>query len=93
MTFTFATAGIYYVLVAQWDRQPDGGAFTSKAPAAGQTYTLHVSAANHAVVPLTLIGSTLYGGDGDDTITGGAATTPSSAARAPIQSSSRRRSA
>ena len=72
LTFTATTAGVYYALVGEWDAN-SGSTFTSKAPAAGGTYTLHVSVANHAVVPLTLTGSTLYGEAGNDTITGGSA--------------------
>ncbi|MGV3580265.1 M10 family metallopeptidase C-terminal domain-containing protein [Brevundimonas sp.] len=75
LSYTFATAGTYYVQVAQWTANvtPEGGSptFTSQAPAAGQTYTLNISIPNHAVVPLTLVGSTLNGGDGDDIMTGG----------------------
>lgn len=72
LTFTATTAGVYYVVVGQWSAN-SGSTFTSVAPTAGSTYTLHVSVANHAVVPLTLTGSTLYGEAGNDTITGGAA--------------------
>ena len=72
LTFTATTAGVYYVVVGQWSAN-SGSTFTSVAPTAGGTYTLHVSVANHAVVPLTLTGSTLYGEAGNDTITGGSA--------------------
>ncbi len=70
LSFTFATAGTYYVQVAQWTANT-GSTFTTQGPAAGQNYTLNVSAQNHAVVPLTIVGSTLNGGDGDDVMTGG----------------------
>ncbi|MBJ7485091.1 M10 family metallopeptidase C-terminal domain-containing protein, partial [Brevundimonas sp.] len=70
LTYTFATAGTYYVQVAQWTANVDT-TFTSQAPAAGQTYTLNISVPNHSVTPLTLLGSTLNGGDGDDSMTGG----------------------
>lgn len=70
LSFTTAVAGTYYVQVAQWTANA-GGTFTSEAPAAGQTYTLNISVPNHAVVAPTLVGSTLNGGDGDDTMTGG----------------------
>ncbi|OYX56336.1 MAG: hypothetical protein B7Y86_10350 [Brevundimonas subvibrioides] len=72
LTFTATTAGVYYVVVGQWSAN-SGSTFTSVAPTAGGTYTLHVSVASHAVVPLTLTGSTLYGDAGNDTITGGSA--------------------
>lgn len=70
LSFTFTAAGTYYVQVAQWATNT-GSTFTTQAPAAGQTYTLNISAPNHAVVPLISIGSTLNGGDGDDILTGG----------------------
>lgn len=72
ITFTAVTAGVYYVVVGEW-QSGSGSSLVSKAPAAGGTYTLHVSVANHVVVPLTLTGSTLYGEDGNDTIIGGSA--------------------
>ena len=72
LTFTATTAGVYYVVVGQWEAN-SGTTFTSTAPTAGGTYTLHVSVASHAVVPLTLTGSTLYGDAGNDTIIGGSA--------------------
>ncbi|WGM32290.1 DUF4214 domain-containing protein [Brevundimonas sp. NIBR11] len=70
LTFTATTAGVYYVVVGQYD-QPGGVAFPSLSPAAGGTYTLHVSVTNHAVVPLTLVGSNLFGDAGNDTLIGG----------------------
>jgi Ca2+-binding RTX toxin-like protein len=72
LTFTATTAGVYYAVVGLYD-QPNEKAFPSLPPAAGGTYTLHVSVTNHAVAPLTLSGSTLYGENGNDTITGGSA--------------------
>ncbi|MFC5343983.1 DUF4214 domain-containing protein [Brevundimonas staleyi] len=69
LTFTATTTGIYYVVVGEWAAN-SGSTFTSKAPAAGGAYTLHVSVANHPVAPVT-VGSFLYGDDGNDTITGG----------------------
>jgi len=70
LTFTFQTAGTYYVQVAEWSTG-SGAGFTSRTPAAGLTYTLHVSVPGHAVVPPTLVGSTLEGEDGNDILTGG----------------------
>ncbi|MBX9615686.1 MAG: M10 family metallopeptidase C-terminal domain-containing protein, partial [Caulobacteraceae bacterium] len=63
LTHRFATAGTYFIQVAEW-ATGSGVGFTSKAPAAGQTYTLHISVPGHAVVPLTLIGSVLEGEGG-----------------------------
>lgn len=71
LTYTFQTAGTYYVQVGQWSTG-SGSTFTSTAPTVGASYTLHVSVPNHAVVPITLIGSTLEGEDGNDTLLGGA---------------------
>ena len=72
LTFTATAAGVYYVVIGEYDAAA-GSSFTSRAPAAGGTYTLHVSVANHAVVPLTLTGSTLNGGAGADSLLGGSA--------------------
>lgn len=70
MTFTFAVAGTYYIQVAEWAANT-GGTFTSKPPAAGGTYSLHVSIPGHSVVPTRTVGSTLYGEDGNDILNGG----------------------
>ncbi|WP_426050873.1 M10 family metallopeptidase C-terminal domain-containing protein [Brevundimonas sp. SL161] len=70
LTYTFQTAGTYYVEVSEW-ATGSGSTFTSKAPLAGLAYTLHVSVPGHAVVAATLVGSTLEGGAGDDTLVGG----------------------
>jgi serralysin len=71
LTYTFQTAGVYYIQVAEW-LSGSGANFTSKPPAAGASYTLHVSIPGHAVVPLSLIGSVLEGEDGNDILVGGA---------------------
>ncbi|WP_339873364.1 M10 family metallopeptidase C-terminal domain-containing protein [uncultured Brevundimonas sp.] len=71
LTHTFASAGTYYIQVAQWIAN-GGGTFTSGAPGPGERYTLHVSIPSATVVPLTQVGSTLYGEDGNDTLHGGA---------------------
>jgi serralysin len=71
LSYTFQTAGTYYVQVAEWATGSDSS-FTSKPPAAGLTYTLHVSVPGHAVVPATLVGSTIEGEDGNDILTGSA---------------------
>lgn len=72
LSYTFATGGTYFIQVAEW-ATGSGAGFTSKAPAAGQAYTLHISVPGHAVVPLTLIGSVLEGEGGNDTLIGGEA--------------------
>jgi serralysin len=71
LTYTFATAGTYYVQVADWVSNLSGGDFTSAAPAAGLMYTLHISVPGHSVVAAVQTGSQLDGGDGDDTLQGG----------------------
>jgi len=74
LSFTFDTAGTYYVQVASWDDNQGGGEFTSKPMNAGTSYTLHVSIPNHTVQPTTSVGSTLDGGDGADILTGSVST-------------------
>ncbi len=69
LTYTVQAAGTYYVQVAEWASGSDSS-FTSKPPAAGLAYTLHVSVPGHAVVPATLVGSTIEGEDGNDTLNG-----------------------
>ena len=71
LTHTFQFAGTYYIEVAQWITNT-GSTFTSGPPSVGQSYTLHVSIPSATVVPLTQVGSTLYGEDGADTLHGGA---------------------
>ncbi len=71
LTFTVQTAGTYYVQVSEW-ASGSGSSLVTKAPAANASYTLHVSVPNHSVVPITLIGSTLEGEDGNDILMGGA---------------------
>ncbi len=64
LTFTFATAGTYYVQVGQWATATTGYATTP--PPAGLAYTLHISVPGHATQPTTLLGSQLFGDAGDD---------------------------
>lgn len=80
LSYTFTTAGTYYIQVGLWLTNT-GNTFTSGPPAANGTYTLHTSISGHAVVAATLLGSTLngeagadslYGGAGGDTLSGGA---------------------
>jgi Ca2+-binding RTX toxin-like protein len=72
LTFTATQSGVYYVAVARW-QSGTGTDVVSDAPPAGATYTLHVSVANHPVVPLTIVGSSLFGEAGNDTLMGGSA--------------------
>jgi Ca2+-binding RTX toxin-like protein len=72
LTFTATQSGVYYVAVGRW-ASGSGADVVSNAPATGSTYTLHVSVANHAVVPLTIVGSSLFGEAGNDTLLGGVA--------------------
>ena len=70
VTYTFTTAGTYYVEVALWLTNV-GNTFTWGPPPAGGTYTLHVSVPSATTVPVTLLGSTLNGDAGDDSLFGG----------------------
>ena len=70
LTYTFATAGTYYIQVAEWDENV-GGTFTSQAPDAGGTYALHISVPSAPFAPTLSIGSTLNGDAGADRLTGG----------------------
>lgn len=72
ITFIAPQGGVYYVAVGQWVSNT-GSTFTSGPITAGATYTLHVSVADHGVVPLTLTGSRLIGEAGDDQLLGGSA--------------------
>lgn len=71
LTYNFLSSGTYYVQVGQWSSQGSGVSFASTPPPAGGTYTLHVSVPGHSVVASSVIGSSLYGEDGDDTLIGG----------------------
>ncbi|GLS00207.1 hypothetical protein GCM10007859_02110 [Brevundimonas denitrificans] len=71
ITYTFGSAGTYYIQVARWLSNV-GETFTSGPPPAGQTYRLNVSSPSQTPVPMTLVGSTLNGDAGADTLIGGA---------------------
>ena len=71
LSFTFTTAGTYYIQVAEWDANQSGGNFTSKTPAAGGHYTLNVSVPSAPAVAPILTGSTLNGEGGADSLNGG----------------------
>ena len=70
LSYTFQNGGTYYIQVAQWATNTDTS-FTTEAPPRGATYTLHVSVPGHAAVPLTTVGSTVYGEGGNDVLNGG----------------------
>ena len=70
LSFTLAQAGTYYIQVSERFTNTLTGA-TIRPPAAGESYTLHVSVPNHLVSPQSFVGSTLNGGDGNDILTGG----------------------
>ncbi|WP_264182322.1 DUF4214 domain-containing protein [Brevundimonas poindexterae] len=70
LTYTFSAAGTYYIEVSQW-ASGSGASLVTSAPPANGTYTLHVSIPSAPAVPLTLQGSTLDGGTGDDQLFGG----------------------
>lgn len=64
LSYTFTAAGTYFVRVK---------AFGSTVAPAGGTYTLHFSATGAPVTATALVGSTLDGGDNDDTLVSGSA--------------------
>jgi Ca2+-binding RTX toxin-like protein len=70
LTYTFASAGTYYIQVAQWLTNV-GQIFTSGPPPAGQTYRLNVSSPSQTPVAISLLGSTLNGDAGADILNGG----------------------
>ena len=70
LSHTFPIAGTYYIQVGRWLTNV-GQTFTSGAPPAGQTYTLHVSSPSQTPVPIVLLGSTLNGEAGADRLEGG----------------------
>lgn len=71
LTMSFGQPGTYYIEVSQW-ASGSGEFVTTSAPPVGGTYTLHVSIPSAPPVPVTLQGSTLDGGTGDDELFGGA---------------------
>ncbi|QNO26915.1 M10 family metallopeptidase C-terminal domain-containing protein [Sphingopyxis sp. OPL5] len=69
LTFTAATAGTYRVVVSAYNPETNGAGRI----AVGSSYTLNISAANTITAAGTiLLGSTLDGGAGNDTLNGGA---------------------
>ncbi len=74
LSYTFQTAGTYYIQVSRWLDTVDGGSgnvFPSAPIPAGGTYQLNISIPSAAVVPTIEAGSTFIGGAGSDTMTGG----------------------
>jgi Ca2+-binding RTX toxin-like protein len=70
LTYTFATAGTYYIRVGLWN-----GAATAQPLNAGQTYQLNVSLQNAAVVTTTVTANSTSslvadGGEGNDFVQG-----------------------
>ena len=75
LTYGIPADGIYYIQVAQWSNlPPTSGPFSSVAPAAGNTYTLHISVPSAPAAPIESIGSTMNGDAGDDLLEGGSGT-------------------
>ncbi|MFA4952243.1 M10 family metallopeptidase C-terminal domain-containing protein, partial [Brevundimonas sp.] len=70
ITHVFSTSGTFYIQVAEFAAS-SGGTFTSQPPAAGGTYTLHISVPNAPVSPIVSVGSTLNGDAGADRLEGG----------------------
>jgi len=71
ISHTFATAGTYYIQVAQWTNTDNNPATLEyAAPPSGGTYRLHVSSPSQTPVAIILTGSTINGDDGNDTIYG-----------------------
>ena len=69
LSYTFTSAGTYYVQVAKW-LSNTGSTFTTEAPASGSAYTLHISIPSHSVQPTAFVGCTLNGDAGDDSLMG-----------------------
>ncbi|HEY0600924.1 M10 family metallopeptidase C-terminal domain-containing protein [Brevundimonas sp.] len=70
LSHTFATAGTYYVQVSQWQSGSDATLVTT-APAAGGSYTLHISIPSAPVTPMVFVGATMNGDAGADALNGG----------------------
>lgn len=72
ISFTFATAGTYYIRVGRWTQPADT---VAQPLAAGTTYTLHISLSSATVntAPLSAVNTssaTLNGGEGNDFLQG-----------------------
>ncbi|NJC41309.1 serralysin [Brevundimonas alba] len=69
LSYTFASAGTYYIEVSQWQSGSDATLVTS-APPAGGTYRLHVSVPSAPVTPILFLGATMNGEAGNDVLNG-----------------------
>ncbi len=70
ITYTATESGTFYVSVSRWV-SGSGATLVTGAPAAGATYTFHVSVPSAPAVAVTLTGSTLNGDGGADALFGG----------------------
>ena len=70
LSYTFDTAGTYYVQVSQWQSGSDATLVTAPPPMGG-SYTLHVSVPSATVAPLVYLGATMNGEAGADELNGG----------------------
>jgi len=66
LSFTFATAGTYYLRVGRWTQASDT---TAKALLAGSVYTLNISLSS-ATLAANIGSATLNGGEGNDYVQG-----------------------
>ncbi|RZJ29867.1 MAG: hypothetical protein EON85_06085, partial [Brevundimonas sp.] len=71
LSYTLSTPGTYYIQVGEYASGGGVGGFGTMTPAAGGTYTLHVSVPGQPVQPLIEAGGTLNGDAGNDVLTGG----------------------
>lgn len=72
LSHTFTAGGTYYIQVSQWaSGSESAGDLAVNSPAAGGTYTLHVSVPSAPTVPMTYLGSTVNGDAGSDVLEGG----------------------
>ncbi|KQW82535.1 hypothetical protein ASC65_09950 [Brevundimonas sp. Root1279] len=70
LTYTAVTSGVIYVEIGEWGGG-EGASMVTSPPAAGETYSLHVSVSGHAVQPSVSLGVFIDGGDGNDVIGAG----------------------
>ena len=71
ISYTFATAGTYYVAVGAWQSGTGTSSTSSGPPPLNGSYVLNVSVPGHTFVPITDVGSTLNGGEGNDALQSG----------------------
>ncbi|HEY1225009.1 MAG TPA: M10 family metallopeptidase C-terminal domain-containing protein, partial [Brevundimonas sp.] len=70
VSYTFGAAGTYYIQVSQWV-SGSGASLVTGPPAAGASYTMHVSSPSQTPAAIIFSGSTLNGDAGADTLFGG----------------------